>query len=155
MPRNHFRSRSWRAAIAAPLMVLLSAPALADDLGLVMLMERLQTYAHKLQLSVEARNAPLAGFYLHELEETVEVIAENIPHYDEHPVGELARDMLLPTVERLEDSVDASEWVDTDANFLDLVRACNACHLVTGHGFVRIAPATGNPYAQDFAVVED
>jgi hypothetical protein len=155
MPRNCFRSRSWRAAIAAPLMVLLSAPALADDLGLVMLMERLQTYAHKLQLSVEARNAPLASFYLHELEETIEVIAENIPHYDEHPVGELTGGMLLPAVERLEDSVDAADWVDSDANFLDLVRACNACHLVTGHGFVRIAPATGNPYAQDFAVAED
>jgi hypothetical protein len=144
-----------RAAVTASLIALFAAPALAEEPGLVVLMERLQTYAHKLQLSLEARNAPLAGFYIHELEETGEFIAENISHYDDHPVGELTRAKLLPAIERLEDSIEAAAWADSDANFLDLVRACNACHLVTGHGFIRIKPASGNPYAQDFAVVED
>jgi hypothetical protein len=144
-----------KTAAVASLMALFAAPALAGEPGLVVLMERLQTYAHKLQLSVEARNAPLAGFYIHELEETGEFIAENISQYHDHPVGELTRTMLLPAIERLEDSIEAAAWADSDANFLDLVRACNACHLVTGHGFIRIKPATGNPYAQDFAVVED
>jgi hypothetical protein len=60
---------------------LAAAPALGDPPGLAVLMERMQTYTHKVQLSIEARNAPLADFYLHELEETSEFVAENIAHY--------------------------------------------------------------------------
>jgi hypothetical protein len=136
-------------------MGLVAAPALGAPPGLAVLMERMQTYTHKLQLSIEARNAPLADFYLHELEETSEFVVENIAHYGDHPVGPLVKEMLLPMIEALEDAVEAGEWEAGDARFTDLIRACNACHLVTGHGAVRIAPASGNPFAQDFSVAED
>ena len=42
---------------------------------------QLPTFTHKLALSVEARNAELAGFYLHEAEETAEAIRDEIPEY--------------------------------------------------------------------------
>ena len=136
-------------------LVAVAAPALGDSPGLAILMERMQTYTHKLQLSVEARNEQLANFYLHELEETSEYVAENIPHYHDYPVGPLVREMLLPMIEELEEAVEAGEWTAADTRFADMLRACNACHVATQHGYVRIAPATGNPFAQDFSVAED
>jgi hypothetical protein len=139
----------------ATLMTLAAGAALADGGGLAVPMERMQTYTHKLQLSIEARNAALADFYLHELEGVAEHVAEHVPHYDDQPVGELTRQMLLPVIERLEETVDAREWADSDAGFLALVQACNGCHVATEHGVIRIAPATMNPFAQDFSVIED
>ena len=142
-------------AVLAGLLCLVAAPALGDSPGLAMLMERMQTYSHKLQLSVEARNERLAHFYLHELEETAEYVVDNIAHYDDYPVGPLVKEMLLPTIEELEEAVEAGEWTAADTRFVDMLRACNACHVATHHGYVRIAPATGNPFAQDFSVAED
>jgi hypothetical protein len=136
----------------AAVLSLAVAPASAADPGLAVLMERMQTYTHKLQLSLEARNALLADFYLHELEETAEYVAENIESYHDRPVGALVQDMLMPQIERLEDAVEARQWSETDSRFVDLLRACNACHMATEHGYIRIAPAEGNPFAQDFSV---
>ena len=145
--------RGWLPLAA--LIGLVAPPALGDEAGLAVLMERMQTYTHKLQLSIEARNEPLANFYMHELEETAEHVADNIPHYGDAPVGQLTREMLLPAIERLEGTVEAGEWPTSDMRFVDVIRACNACHLVTGHEYLRVAPAKTNPFAQDFSVIED
>lgn len=139
-------------ALAAVLSLSTTAPVTAAEPGLAVLMERMQTYTHKLQLSLEARNARLADFYLHELEETAEYIAENIESYHDRPVGALVQNMLMPQIERLEDAVGEREWAESDTRFADLLRACNACHMATEHGFIRLAPAKGNPFAQDFSV---
>jgi hypothetical protein len=154
--KNHRITRPARAVATLALAVLaFGTPALADGLGLAVMMERMQTYTHKLQLSIEARNARLADFYLHELEEAGEYVAEHIPHYGDYPVGQLTSEMLLPAIEQLEDSVEAGDWAASDADFRKLLEACNACHLVTGKGYIRIVPARVNPFAQDFSVVED
>lgn len=136
---------------------LLGAPAAASaaaEPGLASLMAQMQTYVHKLQLSVAARNAPLASFYLHELEETAEFIAENIEEYDDQPVGALTGQMLLPALEPLEEAVDSANWEAGDRSFSKLLEACNACHVASGHGAVRIVPASGNPFPQDFSVID-
>jgi mono/diheme cytochrome c family protein len=130
-------------------------PAVASGPGLAASMEKMQTYTHKLQLSVEARNAPLADFYLHELEEVTEHVVDNIAHYREYPIGDLTREMLVPAIEALEDAVDERAWDEADAGFSRMLEACNTCHQATGHGAIRIAPATMNPFAQDFSPVDD
>ena len=139
-------------AWVAMLIGMTTTPALGGEPGLAMLMERMQTYTHKLQLSIDARNAPLAGFYLHELEETSEFVADTIEHYHDYPVGALVREMLLPRIEQLGGVIDAADWPAGDSGLTDLFGACNACHVATGHGQIRITPADSNPFAQDFAV---
>jgi hypothetical protein len=149
---------SWRRAgpaLWATLCCFLTPSLAGAEPGLAVLMERMQTYTHKLQLSIEARNAPLADFYLHELEEVSEFVVENIERYDEFPVAELVKEMLLPMIEQLEEVVEEGEWAASEARFTDVIRACNACHHVTGHGFIHIVPAAGNPFAQDFSVTGD
>lgn len=148
-----FSRISW-AFVA--LTFLAAAPVRADgNEGLAALMHILQTHAHKLQLSVAARNGDLAYFYLHELEETAERIAAEIEEYDGYPIGALTQEMLLPPVEALEEAVKARDWEASDARFAKLLKSCNACHLVAGHGFIRIVPAEGNPFAQDFVPRQD
>jgi hypothetical protein len=147
-----FTRISWAIAAVA---LLSAAPARAEGPGLAALMHILQTHAHKLQLSVAARNGELAYFYLHELEETAEAIASEIDEYDGYPIGALTREMLLPPVEALEEAVKARDWEASDARFAKLLKSCNACHLVAGHGFIRIVPAQGNPFAQDFSPRQD
>lgn len=142
-------------AMIASMLALVGAPVNAAEPGLAVLMERMQTYSHKLQLSVAARNAPLAGFYLHELEETAESIIENIASYDEQPVGELTRQMFMPALELLEDAIDEPDWAAGDRRFTAMLEACNGCHVASGHSQIRIVPASGNPFAQDFSVQPD
>jgi hypothetical protein len=149
----------FKRLLAAPLLgailvLATAAPAQADG-GLAALMHTLQTHAHKLQLSIAARNGELAYFYLHELEETAEEIVAEVGEYDGHPIGALTREMLLPVIESLEGSVKAADWPDSEARFAKLLKSCNGCHVVAGHGFIRIVPATGNPFAQDFSPRQD
>ena len=148
-------ARTCLVFMLATALGLGALPAVANGPGLAASMERMQTYTHKLQLSVEARNAPLADFYLHELEEVTEHVADNIAHYREYPVGELTRELLVPAIEALEDAVDAGAWDRADAGLARMIEACNTCHQATGHGAIRIAPATINPFAQDFSPTGD
>lgn len=149
-----FMRLSGGSLLGALLVFAISAPAWAEG-GLAARMHTLQTHAHKLQLSVAARNGELAYFYLHELEEAAEGIIAEVAEYDGYPIAALTREMLLPTVESLEEAVKAGDWPDTDARFAKLLKSCNACHLVAGHGFIRIVPAEGNPFAQDFSPRQD
>jgi cytochrome c553 len=133
----------------------LAPPALASEPGLVVMMSRLQTYTHKLQLSLAASNAELADFYLHEIEEAAEYVIDHLPLYRDFPVGQLTREMLLPAIETLEDAVDSRDWAQSRIAQAELLQACNACHAATGKGYIRIVPAEGNPFAQDFSVQAD
>jgi len=144
-----------RSLLRGAMLALAATPAAAEAPGLATLMHNMQTHLHKTQLSVAARNSPLAYFYIHELEETAEYIGANIEEYDGHPVGALAESMLIPALERLESAVKAEDWDASEARFEDALQTCNACHAVTDHAMVRIAPAEGNPFAQDFSVTPD
>lgn len=113
----------------------------------------MQLYTHKLLLSVQAGNAELADFYLHELEETTEDVIEHIKEYDGFPVSELTATMLMPVIEDLEDALDAGDWDEIRAKARILVDSCNACHAATEHGYIYIPfDVTTNPFLQDFNV---
>ena len=130
-------------------MALPAVTTYADgDPGFAALMGKMQTYLHKLDLSVQAGNTELIGFYVHELEEAVEEVTEGIDTYDGFPVGELTGAVMTPAIEALEDAVDDSAAVDNAMN--SLVDACNSCHDATDHGFISIKRAESNPFNQTF-----
>jgi hypothetical protein len=123
----------------------------AEEPELAVAMAQLQYFTHKLALSVEARNAELARFYLHEAEETAELIRDEIAEYDGFPVGPLVGSMLLPGIERLEGTLEEPDWPAVDEVLGAIVVSCNACHQATDHGFIVIAYEPGlNPYMQSF-----
>lgn len=126
-----------------------------EEVELASRMGDLQRWSHKATLALDARNPALADFYLHELEETVDGIREEVPTYEGYPVADLTDQILEPRLEALEASLDERAWATVDQRVKELSRACNRCHAQTDHEFVRVkledAP---NPYAQDFTPSE-
>ncbi len=134
----------WVAVFARPSNS--DTPAAESEPELAESMSTMQYYTHKFVLAVEAQNMELASFYLHELEEISEVVADGIPEYDGHPIGPLVETMLLPRIETLEEEIERGGRVD----FQDLIRGCNDCHIATDHGFIAIDYVPDALYLQRF-----
>src|SRR5690606_42006618 len=94
-------------------------------------MSQLQYFTHKLALSIEARNAELARFYLHETEETAESIRDGIPEYAGMRIGALVGSMLMPHVERLAELPANPAWDDDERSLATDVDRCYASHAAT------------------------
>jgi hypothetical protein len=114
-------------------------------------MAELQHHSQKLDLSIQAGNAALARFYLHEVEEVAEGIEHAFPRHDGHAVAELARTILRPELVRLRAALAGPRWDEARSGYSEMIAACNRCHAATGHGFVHIQAATTNPFNQSFA----
>ena len=139
-------------AVAAMLVVAsLGARASGeDDVHLVDMMSALQTFMHKTGLSLHAGNLELADFYLHETEEVLSEVG-TIESYDGQPVGLLSAEMLGPAIHELEEAVDGESPEAARAAYQVVLEACNACHLATGFGFIKVVDkSTENPYMQSF-----
>ena len=127
-----------------------AAPEEAGELAYHM--AYLERYADKLHAAAEEGNWPLAGFYLHEIEETAETVAAERHVEDGVALAPLIETMLLPAVARAEAAGgDAPAFA---AAYRGLVASCNDCHAATGHAFVRIAVPDRSAYPnQDFRPV--
>ena len=121
-----------------------------EEVELVDYMSKLQYFAHKAGLSIQAENAKLAHFYLHEMEEVIELVQE-VKEYDGHPIGQLANTMLEPAFETLEKSVDAKQFKQARTDHGKVLEACNKCHTATDHGYIKIEALSDNPFMQSFA----
>ncbi len=108
-----------------------------EDVELGIVMSHIQRYAEKLYFAGKAGNTPLAGFYLHELEETVEDLEQKKVVDDGIPVGEMAGAMLKPVFQRLR-ALDLKDPAAFEKEYLALVETCNTCHVASKHGFVKI-----------------
>lgn len=132
-----------------------SGKTTADDTtpALHILMETMQTYMHKYNLSVLENNGELAGFYLHELEEVSEEIIDNIDEYDGHPISNLTETMFLPVIEQAETALENGSPDEIRKSASLLVQSCNNCHQATDHGYIKIREVEkeDNPFNQDFS----
>ena len=138
--------------LSAALIALPSLLQADDRIELATLMGELQRYSHKIHLSLEAGNRPLAGFYAHEMEEIIETLVE-IDEYDGQPVGQLTRDRLAPAFKAFENSLGGMETVTPSLAFDQMLDACNNCHEAAARGFIVIRKNPQNPYMQSFRPV--
>jgi len=121
--------------------------------GLAMQMHNLQTWTHKLALSIEAENDQLVDFYHHEIEEAIDDIIQTTPEYDGFPIAMLTETMLTPSMEALEAALDSADWGLIRTRFEQVIISCNQCHMATDHGFIVITPGFGqNPFNQVFQI---
>jgi hypothetical protein len=147
--------RVLASAVACFVALAPAGPALlaeSDDAGaegLVAKMGYLQRYLHKLDLSVQAENPELAGYYIHELEELVAELAEDRVVYEGHEVGALTESMLTPAIEALESALETGGKADAAVG--GLVAQCNACHVATERSWMKVERARSNPFNQDFS----
>jgi hypothetical protein len=114
-------------------------------------METLQHLSHKLGLAIQAKNAPLASFYIEEIGENAEVVQKKFPTYDKWSVSQLTGAMLVPSISPLQKSLKASNWAMSNAGYKKLLESCNGCHVATEHAFVKIVAPGSNPFNQTFS----
>lgn len=132
-----------------------TTPALADVTPtgeeLAPYMNQLQRHAHKLGLSIQAKNKPAADFYLTELSETFELVQKKFPSYDGFQIAALSKAMIDPAKPALTKALAASDWPTAAIAYDKYVAACNNCHIAVKHEFIKITVPTGNPFNQSFA----
>lgn len=112
----------------------LATPAPAEELSVLML--RLQIHMDKLFWAGKAQNWPLAAFYAHELEETLEAITAAKIVDDGVNVSVLAKPMLGGALKGVSTAVEKKTGFM--GAYTATVKACNGCHAATKHGFIRI-----------------
>ncbi|MGH1373275.1 MAG: hypothetical protein ACRBBW_14635 [Cellvibrionaceae bacterium] len=123
--------------------------AYADEVALIDTMKGLQYFTHKTSLAVDAKNAPLAEFYTHELEELLEELT-TVPSYHGQPIAKLSDALLKQSFERLETAIKKQQWPQSSQALDLMIDSCNQCHKATQHGFIEIQRQSHNPYFQKF-----
>jgi hypothetical protein len=125
-------------------------PAAAPAPELAAYMAGAQHHTHKLGLAIQAENALLARFYLHELEEVFEQVQELFPEHGGHAVAELSQLVSARRLPKLRERIESEDWDDAAGEFSGLIEACNGCHAVTEHAFIEIQVTNANPFNQAF-----
>lgn len=105
----------------------------------------LQRWTMKLGYSIAAKNDRLADLYMHELEETVEAIVEEIPEYEGLKIALATGVILKPELEPLAEKIDRADWPGATEHYARLIDACNRCHAATQHEFIVITVPEGEP----------
>lgn len=124
----------------------------AEEFEVAIHMSHMQRYADKLYFAGIAGNGPLVEFYLHEIEETAEGIA-NAKVVDEGvDVSNLITTILMPEIERFEKSMADSKGQSFKEDYAILVSTCNKCHTLAKHDYIQIKTPDQPTYRnQDFA----
>jgi hypothetical protein len=109
-----------------------------EELEVAVVMGRIQRYHQKFWLSTRAGNSELAGFYLHEMEEAMEEIADAGIMENGLDLSALMRSHGLGVVEHLERTLmeKGMDALREEASMLP--GSCNSCHAASGYGFIRI-----------------
>lgn len=115
-------------------------------------MSTLQTYTHKLSLSIDAENQALAAFYAFEASLLLEEIQEEIPVYEGIPVALYIDRMGKEPFDHLKAVLkeDEPDYVKINHAMDSVVNACNLCHVSSQFPQIRIKRNSFNPYMQDF-----
>lgn len=114
-------------------------------------MSTAQAFSQKLGYALEAKNQPLAEFYLHEIDETFEEIEEKVREHDGVPIAQYVRTMMKPSFEPVRQALRTKQWGAARDSYKALIQSCNSCHAKTRHEYIVILPSTGRPaFSQKF-----
>jgi hypothetical protein len=109
-----------------------------EEIELAVYMGRLQLFSNKLWFAGKNSNWELAEFYIEEIEETMEEVAEHEIIEDGVKVHEQMVAWGLPAIKSLEDEVKQKNLQGFELKYNALVSACNSCHQASKHGFIKI-----------------
>lgn len=111
-----------------------------ESVDLIMLMGRLQLFMNKLYFSGINNNEALIDFYVHEMEEAMEVIAEGEVSHGGVDISTKMESFGLAQLELFEDAIESGK--DFKDAYNGLVASCNGCHQATKYPFIIIAEPT-------------
>ena len=125
-------------------------PAFRPGLGDLMTM-MVQPRHIKLALAGRARNWPYAAYELHELEESFERTARQVPQWHSISVPDMLDGFTKQPMAALSTAIKAGDADRFAAAYKQLTEACNACHMSMNRGMIVIKePESGAFPDQDF-----
>jgi len=111
--------------------------------GLGQYMRNIQIHHMKLWFAGKHQNWPLAGFEIHELEETFKAVES---HYQDHKEAQgLA--MIYAPLDSVDKAIDAKDTARFKNSYTRLTQTCNTCHQSNEHGFIKVKIPDKNPYS--------
>ncbi len=112
----------------------------------------MQRFSTKLYWAGSNENWELSEFYAHELEETIEEIAEVNVIDDGFEVSKMVTQMTMPAFEQVEKAIKNKDKSAFSSSFNMLIQSCNSCHAASKHEFIEITvPALEGVYNQKFS----
>lgn len=105
------------------------------EFPLVDYMSKMLYYTQKIGMAGKYQNWDLAGFYVHELEESVEVLVDSHVVYDGIEVSNLSKN-LEPLIKQLENQVKEGNAVEFPKTYQTLIRNCNNCHISANKPYI-------------------
>jgi len=122
------------------------------ELEVAEIMGRLERHMTKWWAAGAAGNADLAAFYLHEMEEAFEELAEAGVEEEGVDVSAQVKVFGLPVIEALERRLRQEGVAAMHADAAMLVANCNGCHVATHHPYIRLREPAGVVFpAQEMA----
>lgn len=113
-----------------------------EEIEVAVVMSHIQRHANKLFFAGNKANWPLASFYVHELEESMEEIEDGRIIEDDINISKLMKAMGIPALEVLEDAIEKKNVEEFNSAYVNLVTNCNSCHQASGHPYIVIINPT-------------
>ena len=104
------------------------------------LMAQVQIHHAKLYYAGHARNWELAAYSLHEINEALQAVQVFNDQFEDFPtpLSEVVPALVGPPLGEIHGAIRTRDGAGFDAAFKSLTAACNACHAMLEHGFIRI-----------------
>ncbi|MDQ3102124.1 MAG: hypothetical protein M3R08_12100 [Bacteroidota bacterium] len=109
-----------------------------EEIEVAIIMGRIQRFHQKFWIAARAQNAPLAQFYLHEMEEAMEEIADAQLHDDGVDISTNMRTYGLAMNKHLQTILENQGVDQLLTGSGSLVKACNSCHVASGYEMIKI-----------------
>ncbi len=123
-----------------------------DEIELAVTMGRIQRFHQKWWLAGKSGNSELSKFYLHELEEAMEEVADAHVVDEGKDISAAMETYGLPEIARLEHLLEKEGVAAMHGQADMLAKTCTSCHAVTGHSYIRIVAPTDVSFPdQDFS----
>ncbi len=115
-----------------------------EEIEVAEIMGRMERHHAKWWVAGREGNVELAGFYLHELEEAMEELAEaHVVEDNGVDVSANMRTYGLPIVKELERKLKKDGVAAMHADADVLVATCNSCHVASGFPFIKVRVPSG------------
>lgn len=112
------------------------------------LMAQVQTQHAKLYYAGHARNWELAEYSLHEINEALQAVQVFNDQFEDFPtpLSEVVPPLVGPPLGEIHGAIRARDGARFDAAFRSLTQACNECHAMLKHQFIRVREPTATEF---------
>jgi hypothetical protein len=113
------------------------------------LMAQVQIHHAKLYYAGHARNWELADYSLHEINEALQAVQVFNDQFEDFPtpLSEVVPSLVGPPLGDIHVAIRAKDGARFDTAFKSLTQACNACHAMVKHEFIRVREPTATEFS--------